>query len=124
MSQIGILEDNAQTGEFLQIACELVGHQAQVFTNGFALIDAYKASTTSLHEVLILDYLLPGLTGGETLHNLKQLPNATFLSIIFLTGSGKLMQEQLEEEWKVPILLKPIRLDVFWTTLERVVGRA
>ncbi len=77
------------------------------FTSGEAVL---KYLTTQSADLILLDYLMPGLTGFDVLRTLQENPRYKEIPTIFLTGSidGESEVEALEMG-AVDYILKPIK---------------
>ncbi|PWU00649.1 MAG: two-component system response regulator [Candidatus Melainabacteria bacterium] len=59
-------------------------------------------------DVILLDLLMPGMDGAETLTNLRKNPDTTKIPVIFLTVKGMFSEfDQLKELGALAVLNKP-----------------
>jgi len=59
-------------------------------------------------DVILLDLLMPGMDGAETLSNLRKNPETLRIPVIFLTVKGMFSEfEQLKELGALAVLPKP-----------------
>lgn len=74
MIRVLIAEDEPRLGLLLAEAMEAEGWEAELCTSGH---QAVAAATASGHDVLLLDWMLPGLEGPEVIAHLREAGNST-----------------------------------------------
>src|SRR5262249_4238320 len=67
-ARILLVEDNPDSREVLRRLLELQGHQVAEAANG---IEALAALQADAFDIVLLDLLMPGMTGLEVLHHLQ-----------------------------------------------------
>ncbi|WP_022940010.1 heavy metal response regulator transcription factor [Psychromonas hadalis] len=82
--KILIVEDEAKTGSYLQQGLTESGFIVNLACNG---VDGLFCAQTEHHDLLILDVMLPQLTGWEILQKLRAQGDET--PVIFLTARDK-----------------------------------
>jgi DNA-binding response OmpR family regulator len=89
-------------------------------SNGFS---GLRLAVEHRPQVVLLDLILPELSGVEVLRELRSAPGAREMAIVIVTGSpDKLTESQLSEVDGV--VCKPFDVDDLLATLHRAVGRA
>jgi CheY-like chemotaxis protein len=81
--RILVADDHLDTVESLQILLGLWGHKVVVAHNG---LDALASVRAFRPHVVLLDFLMPGLSGGEVARRLRQSPEFEDLVIVAATG--------------------------------------
>jgi DNA-binding response OmpR family regulator len=74
-----VVEDEEKVASFLKQALEESGYAADVAPNGRAGLDQARAAE---YDVVILDHLLPGLTGQEVCRRLRAEGNAAAILMV------------------------------------------
>jgi two-component system phosphate regulon response regulator PhoB len=78
-----IVDDDLDTLELLQLALEKEGYQCHIASKGVEALEILSRNTVDL---LILDVMLPDMSGLEVCKKIKQDKKWTSLPIILLTG--------------------------------------
>lgn len=84
----------------------LYGCLVTTASNGLQVISKLETAR-NLPEIIILDYHMPEMNGGETLHYLKQTPILRNIPVIICTGNQE-QERNLMEAGAAAVLLKPI----------------
>jgi CheY-like chemotaxis protein len=88
MSLICIVDDNVDLCQSLQTALESERYTVQIFhTCGEALVTL--RSSTVLPAIIILDLMMPGMTGWDFLHEKKSEPIIRDIPVIVTTAVNK-----------------------------------
>ena len=117
---ISILEDNAIVCELLTTALSLRGHHVRTYASAFALLEAFAQTQTIRSDVLLIDEMLPGMSGSEAVHQLYHLHLDDTPPIIFITGAGYRRIQQIEDAFpNIPILQKPLHIKMLLQTIEQ-----
>ncbi len=103
MDTILLVEDS----KFLRIATERALTKAgyQVFTAGDGE-EAVTQATAKLPHLVILDMLLPKLSGPEVLHKLKANPATAHIPVLVLSSLSQKNEEKLIQEGATAFLEK------------------
>ena len=83
--RILIVDDDPDVSEMLRAHLEREGYVCERVIDGF---DALAAVRRRAPELILLDRILPGLTGDEVAQRLKSDPRTRAIPIIMLTGKG------------------------------------
>lgn len=84
--RILIVEDNATSLLILRAAVERLGHECVTATNG---VQAWTLLQSTLVDVIISDWMMPGLDGIELCRRARAQPRAEYVYFIFLTALGQ-----------------------------------
>lgn len=84
--QILIVEDDAALVELLTYNLETEGFETQVARDGEAAVMALEEQTPDL---VVLDWMLPNLSGIEVCRQIRRRPESKSLPVIMLTARGE-----------------------------------
>lgn len=105
MARILVAEDEERIRRILLLQLELEGYEVGAAASGqecLDLVDTYRP------DLLILDYLLPDLSGDEIIGVLRREPATRSLAVILLSGlDPDLMEPELLSDERVLFLSKP-----------------
>ena len=87
--KILILDDNEDILEMIKIALEDEGHEVECMIN---TNDIYKTISHTKPDLLIVDYILPGINGGELCHQVKNNPKTEHIPVIMVSGHQRVLQ--------------------------------
>ena len=85
-TRIAVVEDEEALGILLRYNLEAEGYEVDVIARGD---EADLRLKEQLPDLLILDWMLPGLSGVEICRRLRQRPESERLPIIMLTARGE-----------------------------------
>jgi PleD family two-component response regulator len=115
MSRILLVDDDTDLAELVQTKLTSEGHSVEVRHSGEG---AFEAAKQIKPELVILDIMLPGVTGYQICRRLRKDPELYKVGILILTALGEEpeMQHGLEQGAD-DYLAKPFRLD---TLMEKI----
>lgn len=91
------VEDDADIREISQLALSLTGEfdivQCNSGEEALAMVDGYTP------DVVLLDMMMPGMTGRETLENMRTRPELEAVPAIFMTARAQ--HSEIEELLKI-----------------------
>jgi DNA-binding response OmpR family regulator len=118
---IYIAEDNPILLQGLQRAMTAYGYDVSIAHDGPTLLSSLEASE-ACPDVLLLDLMMPGMSGLDVLSSLREDARWRELPVILITAATaeELAGTEAEQEG-VDVLLKPFRLA---DLLERVAAHA
>ena len=76
-----VVEDETKTGNYLKQGLSEAGFQVSLARNG---LDGYHLAMTELFDVIILDVMLPDVSGWRILESLREANNDT--PVLFLSA--------------------------------------
>ena len=109
MARILVVDDNEQLSSMLKDVLESWDYEAEMVTEGLACLDTARSSQP---DVIILDIMLPGLSGYEVCSALKKDPLTKGIAVIMMTALEDV--ESRIHGYKVGadnFLVKPINYD-------------
>jgi CheY-like chemotaxis protein len=110
MKKILIVEDNLDLSNSIMFMLSKSGYKALVANDGNKGIEMAKAS---LPDLIIMDLMLPGISGEDAVSLIKKHPPCKDTPVIFLTAliSSKAEKDDIEtiivDDKKYPALAKP-----------------
>lgn len=118
-----IAEDSAMGRLLLQHAVEALGHTCIVTSNG---LEAWERFEQELPDVVISDWMMPGLEGPDLCRRIRSRPNTPYTYFVFLTvltnREHALVGVQSGADDYLPKPLDPLDLKVCLIAAERVVS--
>lgn len=117
-SLICVVDDDPAVRSALAFARELEGFEVEVFPSGEALL---LADLPSAHACLVLDEKLPGISGMETLRQLRA--RGVALPAIFVTSHPNPHFRALAAAAQARILEKPLIGDDLIVSIREVLSR-
>jgi CheY-like chemotaxis protein len=84
MARILIVDDEANTREMLQAAMSSIGHIGIGVPDGFMALAEVENDPPDL---ILLDIMMPGIDGYETLRRIRELPGGKDIPVIVVTAS-------------------------------------
>ena len=84
--QILIVEDDPKLASVIESTLRFAGLQTQIVHNG---ADAIQSARANPPDVILLDMMLPNMSGLEVCQTLKNDPLTASVRIIFLTGKAE-----------------------------------
>ena len=87
--KILILDDNEDILEMMKIALEDEGHEVECLTN---TDDIFKTIDHIKPDLLIVDYILSGINGGEFCHQVKTNPKTAHIPVIMVSGHQRVLE--------------------------------
>lgn len=114
-----IVEDNADLVEILMLFLSGAGQNLEVDTarSGGEALDKLKARVPDL---LILDIMMPGMSGLEVIERLRKAPETKDLPVLVLTGYAEAAEKARGHAQDV--LLKPFEKHAFLSKISRLLG--
>ena len=105
--KILILDDNEDILDMMKVALEDEGHEVECLAN---TDDIYKTIDSIKPNVVILDYILSGINGGELCHQIKTNPATAHIPVIMVSGHQRVL-ESLGNYGADVFIAKPFSLE-------------
>ena len=87
--KILILDDNEDILDMMKVALEDEGHEVECLAN---TDDIYKTIELIKPNLLIVDYILSGINGGEFCHQVKTNPATAHIPVIMVSGHQRVLE--------------------------------
>ncbi len=121
MTLVLIAEDEPNIGELLQFLLQRAGHDTLLASDGAAALAAARAQRP---DVLVLDVMLPKLSGYEVLKAVRADPVIGGLPVLMLTAKGQEKDRKLAQDLgATAFITKPFsNIDVLSRVAELATG--
>ncbi|MCX6790476.1 MAG: response regulator [Candidatus Kaiserbacteria bacterium] len=86
---IYLVDDDRFLLDLYAVKFKNAGHDVTVFGGGEELLSALRKDGAVMPNVILLDVIMPGMTGFETLESLRKENLAKGAKIIFLSNQGQ-----------------------------------
>lgn len=87
--------------------------------------EALKRAASFSPDVIILDVMMPGMDGIETLRALRKLPETASIPVIFLTANTRAEEvNRYREEGAVEVIAKPFDPLTLASTVAEIIGKS
>jgi hypothetical protein len=96
---------------------ETKGYEVQTMTNGF---DAVEFVKENIIDVVLLDETMPGITGLQTLQQIKAIHNNLPVVLITKNEAENLMDEAIGSQI-TDYLIKPVNPNQVWLSLKKII---
>jgi CheY-like chemotaxis protein len=115
MSSVLIVDDNAATRELLAVALRMSGYDVAVACDGREALEAVERTHPA---ALIVDFLMPGMTGVEVINRVRAKPGLEDVCTILATAwYGAPEDQDLDES--VVVIEKPFAVRRLVDVLQR-----
>jgi CheY-like chemotaxis protein len=81
---------------------------------------AFSVAELFQPDLIILDYIMPGITGGEVVDQLRRNPKTSAIPVIFMTATSE--EQRSAEARNTPALSKPVTIELLISTIKSVLG--
>ncbi len=122
MSEILVVDDDREVAQSIELSLRRRGFRVTLAHSG---VEALKTLRRYRPDIVILDILMPGMSGLEVCRYLRTDPNTSDLPIIFLTARGQ-EQDRIEglRAGADDYLGKPFNLEELILRVKAVLRRA
>lgn len=86
---IYLVDDDRFLLDLYAVKFKNAGHEVTLFSGGEELLAALRKEGAVSPDVIVLDVIMPGMTGFETLETLRKENLAKSAKIIFLSNQGQ-----------------------------------
>jgi CheY-like chemotaxis protein len=107
-SPILVVEDNEDLSVLFQLVLESAGYQVATVNNGQ---DALRYLETEQPQLILMDIMMPGMSGLQVTHTIKEQSNYHALPVILVSAVDRLKDEQLHHSKADDIIYKPFDVD-------------
>jgi len=122
MSEILVVDDDRDVAQSIELSLRRRGYRVTLAHSG---VEALKTLRRYRPDIVILDILMPGMSGLEVCRHLRTDPNTVELPIIFLTARGQ-EQDRIDglRAGADDYLSKPFNLEELILRVKAVLRRA
>lgn len=108
MARVLIVDDNVVLTELISITVSTYGHDPLIAHDGY---EALELIATKSPDVVLLDLMMPGIDGFETLEHIRSMPHGRELPVIVITArQDEDLEERVASVGGVELLRKPVRM--------------
>ena len=119
--KVYIAEDNPILLQGLERALTANGYGVATAVDGRDMLDLLRSKP--LPDILLLDVMMPGLSGIEVLDAVRADPRTAHLPVMLITAAAEeLIPGDALNARDVDVLMKPFRLNELLSRIERQVG--
>tara|TARA_R110002094_G_scaffold39404_6_gene51955 strand:- start:221 stop:589 length:369 start_codon:yes stop_codon:yes gene_type:complete len=90
-----LVEDELNIAEAIRFLLSNEGWRVETIANGAS---AYEIIRKAEPDLVMLDVMLPGKSGFEILHDLREDPNCASLPVLMLTARGQARDREMAEK--------------------------
>lgn len=120
-----IAEDNAILLQGLRRALTANGYDVHTAPDGAAMLDLLEREREVPPDLLLLDVMMPGLSGVELLGRLRADPAWERLPVVLLTAATEeSVAAAADADERVKLMIKPFRLNELLETVASYLGAA
>ncbi len=113
-----IVEDNDDLSVLFRLVLESAGYQVAAVDNGY---DALEYVEKTKPQLVLMDIMMPEISGLQVSRNIKQQPSFQSLPILLVSAIDRLRDEQLQDSKANDILYKPFNLDDLVFKVDRLI---
>jgi CheY-like chemotaxis protein len=118
MLKVMIVDDDPGTVKLLSIVISQMGHEAVGASTGREAVEVFPIEQPN---IVLLDYMMPGLNGIETLKELKALDHSDRAQFFMLTAiQDPMVEEQANLSGANGYITKPLDFEWFEGMLEGI----
>ncbi len=121
MKRVLVVDDDASVVEVIAANLEAEGYDVETAGDG---VEAWDRVVSSVPDLLVLDWMLPGRNGIDLLADLRRHPRTQNLPVVLL--SAKARDEEIWAGWQAGAdyyLTKPFRIEQLLYYLEELSGQ-
>lgn len=120
MARILIVDDEESLADMLAQSLREEGHHVEVCLDP---VLAGEAAGARGHDLALIDYMMPGMTGVEVLAALRAAERTRQLPVLLISGTEAVrFANQIPPDPRVRFLLKPVELGVLRTLVAEMLN--
>jgi len=107
LKKIMLVEDDADIQLITRLSLEVGGgYEVRVCGNG---AEAVKSARAYAPDLILLDFMMPGMDGIATMAALRELPETAAIPVVFFTANAqRQVQQDLLLRGALGVIVKPI----------------
>ncbi len=103
-----VVDDSADILFLVEAILQGAGYHVKCAENGYIALDQVKDSPPDL---IVVDVMMPGLSGYDVIHKIRQNPELPFIPILVMTACSFFEVKQESNEEANGVIYKPIDID-------------
>jgi CheY-like chemotaxis protein len=109
MARVLIVDDQAATVALISATLRILGHEPVSSYNGEQALDLIAQNPP---DIILLDMMMPGIDGLETLRRLRTSPGLEHIPVIVVSAGREFdLEDRVREAGGAVLLPKPISMD-------------
>lgn len=121
-SRITLIEDDAHMATMLRYNIEAAGYAVDWIDNGAAALTQVR---TAVPDLVVIDWMLPGLSGIEVVRQLRAAPSTRSVPVLMVTGRCEATDRTRALAVGVDeFVVKPFSLGAFMSKLQALLHAA
>jgi len=122
MVNVLIVDDEEDIRISLKMLVEDMGYKATTAENGIKALELLKKEK---FDIVLLDILMPKMSGREVLENIRKDPKLKDQKVVFLTvvKLGLVGKDSIKNLKPTDYLQKPIKVAEFRERIKKIVGK-
>jgi CheY-like chemotaxis protein len=117
------VEDDADIREIAQMSLDMTGEFEVVQCESGE--DALRQVQDYTPDVMLLDMMMPGMTGRQTLEKMREMPHLQEVPAIFMTARAQQSeQDELREIGASDVISKPFDPMSLADQIKQIIGKA
>ncbi|MGE0669152.1 MAG: response regulator [Sphingomonadales bacterium] len=130
LQSILLVEDDPDIREIAQMTLEaLGGYQVAVAASG---LEALAIALNTAPDLVLMDYMMPGMDGGQVLAGLREMPTLAQTPVVFLTAKVRPEEvDRLKSMGAVDVIAKPfeptelpVKLEAIWAAKAKSIANS
>jgi DNA-binding response OmpR family regulator len=119
--RILVIDDDSKLTDLLQLVFESKGFGVTIANSG---LQALASLETELPEAVLLDLMMPGMSGLEVCQHIRANPRTSSVPVVVLTAkSGTESKQELMKAGATDYLVKPVPLNDLISRIGALVDR-
>jgi DNA-binding response OmpR family regulator len=122
MRKILMIDDERDICFLVKQNMEMSGNYKVIIANNGK--DGISTASREKPDLILLDIIMPGMSGFEVLEKLKSRPDTTSIPVVMLTAVGtEESKEKAMSLYNEDYLVKPVRTEALKSKIEEVLSR-
>ena len=118
--RILIIDDDSVNSTLVKGVLQRHGYTVEIVSNPMRALEKF-ARNTDCADLVLLDYFMPTLDGGQTVQHLRKLkPN---VKVVLFSGAEEMNLRRIMKQYPIDAFIhKPLRIDEALATIHKLVG--
>jgi two-component system cell cycle sensor histidine kinase/response regulator CckA len=119
-TRILIIDDDSVNSTMAKSLLQAHGYTVEVASNPMRALEKFSKNTDSA-DLVLLDYFMPTLDGGQTVQHLRKLKPD--LKVVLFSGAEEMHLRQIMKQYPIDAFVhKPLRIDEALAVIRKLVG--